>query len=87
MDTYCVEYDQENGIISDLDTMEVSMDGGKDYLLRTQKKSSPPAPGLLDWENIRNNLDDGRSVVSYPKICNLFSPISEQRILSISNYQ
>jgi hypothetical protein len=53
MDIYCVEYDQENGIISDLDTMEVSMDGGKDYLLRTQKKSNPPAPGLLDWENIR----------------------------------
>ena len=48
MDVYCVEYDQENRIISDLDTMEVSMDGGKFYLLRTQKKSSPPAPGLLD---------------------------------------
>ena len=53
--------------------MNVSADGGKDYLLHTQKKSNPPTPGLFDWENIRNNLDDGRSVVSYPKICNLFS--------------
>ena len=67
--------------------MNVSADGGKDYLLHTQKKSNPPTPGLFDWENIRNNLDDGRSVVSYPKICNLFFAMSVQRILSRSNYQ
>jgi len=55
---------------------------GKDYLLHTQKKSSAPTPGLFDWENIRNNLDDRWSIVSYPKICNLFFREVEKRILS-----
>ena len=48
MDIYCVEYDQENCVISDLDTMDLSTDGGKHCLIRTQKKISSPTPSLFD---------------------------------------
>lgn len=48
MDIYCVEYDQENCVISDLDTMDLSTDGGKHCLIRTQKNISSPTPSLFD---------------------------------------
>jgi len=71
MGLYCVKYDQKNGVIADLEKIICHFMERKNKLL-TQKKISVPGRGFCDWEKMRSARLDGRDVVSYPKICNLF---------------
>ena len=51
-ETQCVEYDQKDGVVSDLKEIiyELVVKKGRP---RTQKKKNAPKPGLRDWKDIR----------------------------------
>ena len=73
IDIYCVEYNQEDGIVSNLKEMIYERPVNKKRL-RTQRKISVPKLRLCNWENLNElDHDHGWNIqVSYPKIYSLF---------------
>jgi hypothetical protein len=71
MGLYGIEHDQEKGVISDLAKI-ICQRKEKEKSLHTQKKVSVAELRFCNWEKVRSARHDGRKVISYPKICNLF---------------